>query len=107
MEPKELDRLITCAELRNPNQFNASRERYLAEISFKAGMEEEAKGGLNSLSHITGFREGKVAGIREVVEWMLTQQLPKEYQAEEYRGLIVVDNKHWQAKLKEWGIKEG
>ena len=40
MGAKELKRLIACAELRNPKQFNASRERYIAEISFKAGMEE-------------------------------------------------------------------
>ena len=44
--------------------------------------------------------------IREVVEWIVTQQLPKEYQAEEYKGLVVVANKQWQAKLKEWGLGE-
>lgn len=45
------------------------------------------------------------AGIREVVEWIKTQQLPKEYQAEEYIGLSVIPDKFWQAKLKEWGIE--
>ena len=34
---KEIQRLIAAAELRNPGKYNASRERYLAEISFKSG----------------------------------------------------------------------
>lgn len=40
MEAKELERIINSAELRNPKTFNSSRERYVAEISFKAGQEE-------------------------------------------------------------------
>jgi len=37
IEEQELKRLLASAELRNPGKFNASRERYLVEISFKAG----------------------------------------------------------------------
>jgi len=40
MEAKELNRLIANAELRNPKTFNASRERYVVEISFEAGKKE-------------------------------------------------------------------
>ena len=41
MEAKDLERIVASAELRNPKVFNASRERYVAEISFKAGQEAE------------------------------------------------------------------
>ena len=43
METKELERLLAAAELRNPQGFSADRERYLAEISFKAGQQEVAE----------------------------------------------------------------
>lgn len=39
-------------------------------ISFKAGMEEETKGGHNSISYLEGYQEGEKKGIREVVEWI-------------------------------------
>ena len=40
-----------------------------AEISFKAGREEEAKGGHNSISYLEGYQEGKkVEGIKKVIE---------------------------------------
>ena len=104
---EELNRLIACAELRNPNQFNASRERYIAEISFKAGEQIGiAKGVILKTRDITllnkeemeelnaqakdFYNKAEQAGIREVVEWMKSQ--PKLYWTEE-----------WQAKLKEWG----
>jgi len=35
MKQEVLNKLIASAELRNPGIFNASRERYIAEISFK------------------------------------------------------------------------
>ena len=37
METDILNKLIASAELRNPNTFNASRERYITEISYNAG----------------------------------------------------------------------
>lgn len=40
-----------------------------AEISFKAGREEEAKGGHNSISYLEGYKAGKQEGIRELAEW--------------------------------------
>ena len=48
METKELKRLIACAELRNPKTYNASRERYIVEISFKAGREAEREWALSN-----------------------------------------------------------
>lgn len=44
-------------------------------ISFKAGGEEEAKGGHNSISFLEGYQEGKKAGIREAWE-ILSLHLP-------------------------------
>ncbi|KKN21709.1 hypothetical protein LCGC14_0922490 [marine sediment metagenome] len=40
MDSEVLDWLVRCAELRNPEQFNPSRERYIAEISYKEGMKK-------------------------------------------------------------------
>lgn len=44
-----------------------------AEISFKAGQEEETKGGHNAISYLEGIEEGKSLGIREVVELLKKQ----------------------------------
>ena len=68
-----------------------------AEISFKAGGEEEAKGGHNSISFLEGYQEGKRAGIKEVVEWINQQS---------YTGLKHMPTSKWYAKLEEWGIDE-
>ncbi len=37
MDTVILNNLIASAELRNPDTYNASRERYIAEISYNAG----------------------------------------------------------------------
>lgn len=79
---------------------------YQAEISFKAGREAEREWAASNQYRDEQIGEAKQVGIREVVEWIRTQQLPKEYQAEEYRGLVVIVGKFWQAKLKEWKVKE-
>lgn len=85
MEVKVLNRLLAAAELRNPKVFNASRERYVAEISFKAGFKEA----LDTVVATRQYDEGKQAGMKEVVEC----------------GLITVTSfSKWQAKLKEWGL---
>lgn len=78
MKVEELERVIACAELRNPKQYNASRERYIAEISFRAG-------------------------IKKLAEWLLSDDdmpLQDEYK---YPPKTVAQVK---AKLKEWGIEE-
>jgi len=88
-----------------------------AEISFKGGMEEEARGGHNSISYLEGLRdgdkqrydigvedgkvEGVAEGIREVVEW-----IQKNHRLEPEEGGVTVSQTEWQAKLKEWGIDE-
>jgi len=51
MEAKQLKSLLDAAELRNPQGFSANRERYLAEISFKAGIREVVKWGLETCPH--------------------------------------------------------
>ena len=80
MEAKELGRLVASAELRNPNTFNASRERYAIEISFKAG-------------------------IKEVVELLMTTV---DYECEDENGSPAItfwfSPEVWQAKLKDWGF---
>lgn len=89
MELDELDRLIACAELRNPGKFNASRERYLAEISFKAGYKQGTKD-----NYDCGVEDRKL-GIREVVD-AVGEIFP--------HGHVFL--KEWQDKLKSWGIEE-
>ena len=82
MESKELKRLIACAERRNPKQFNASRERYLAEISFKAGMGE-----------VVNFIEGRRLGGENSFSKSFLRQ-----------GDAAIYSDQWQAKKKDWGI---
>ena len=76
MEAKELERMVASAELRSPKVFNASRERYVAEISFKAGM-------------------------KKVVEWIEDYEFVTEAQG---YCKFMLPQKAWQAKLEEWGL---
>jgi len=94
MESKELKNLLNAAELRNPQGFSANRERYLAEISFKAGYEQ---GGLDS--YATDFAEGKRTGIKEVVEWGL-ETCPHDLFGEGTQCYKRACDKCWQEK---WG----
>ena len=52
MEIEELNRLLASAELRNPQGFSAGRERYLAEISHKAGVEAERQRIMDELAKL-------------------------------------------------------
>ena len=79
MEAKELERIVASAELRNPKVFGASRERYVAEISFKAG-------------------------IRKVVEWIEKQMLIAGYNMTTGQDIGMISRNQWKAKLKEWGL---
>lgn len=83
MKDKELRRLLDAAELRNPGQFNASRERYLTEISFKAG-------------------------IKEVVDFLREHTFSKEdWGYDPMRvGDVLVESEKMQEKLKEWGVSQ-
>ena len=77
-ELKLFEKLIATAELRN-STFNASRERYIVEISYRAG-------------------------IKEVVDWLM-QENDKNSRILDGSFIIAKLNKErWQAKLKEWGI---
>ena len=62
-----------------------------AEISFKAGREEE-----NTQAYHVGLYDGLLRGRREVAEWLEEQNLTTS-------GLIAhIKLLDWQAKLKEW-----
>jgi len=97
MEAKELERMVASAELRNPKVFNASRERYIAEISFKAGYKYALEGAVMN----GGYESVKKAGIREVVEWVGEH---KESTCMDCLCAFDFRIDEWQAKLKEWGL---
>ena len=63
----------------------------IAEISFKAGQEEESTQAYNA-----GLVDGRLRGIREVVEWV-DKTLKPFFVAQTLR--------EWCAKLKDWGIE--
>ena len=56
-----------------------------------------------------GKKQGRLAGIKEVVEWIQenehtgTYNIPGTYGGRDYPS-VYVDTEEWQAKLKEWGI---
>lgn len=115
MEDKDLDRLIASAELRNPKQFNASRERYIAEISYKAGYAERDKEIIKDLRLIGTVHkysptaeQAYKAGMREVVECIEKNPLELYLKTistnghDYYIPLVLADT--WQAKLKDWNI---
>ena len=107
METKEIERLVACAELRRPKVFNASRERYVIEISFRAGQEsgrkEVVKLALQAIEDepefpgdiddelwdaLNGNKENVISAMRSSVR--LTK-----------KGIV----ERLEVKLKEWGIK--
>ena len=90
-----------------------------AEISFKAGEEEEYRKWVKAFMRAgiliaeadtvgVAVEETKRAGIREVVEWVdkcfELKQLPSMPDHTFYYELHVLCDV-WQAKLKEWGIE--
>ena len=54
-----------------------------------------AQGDIQDNDYITAFHEGKKAGIMKVVDWIMSDQ-----------DSVYVNRPRWQAKLKDWGIKE-
>ena len=64
-------------------------------LAFKAGMEEEAKGGTNAISYLKGVKEGTQKGVREVVEWL---EEPMN------RRAFIRSSPQWQAFKKERGL---
>ena len=120
MEIKELDRLVACAELRNPNRFNADRERYAIEISFRAGRDEgfilskvtdpvlSGKAEREELNkRAKAFLDDvKKTGIREVVEWIQKNHSFIGFcHPDSFLSWIQIEPKKWQSKLREWGIE--
>ncbi len=94
MEAKVIDELLKRARRVEP-QLCADRERYVAEISFRAGEQ------LSLEKQGQAFLEGKQAGIREVVEWIEDNNI---------FGYIGNPNnkdiENWQAQKKRWGIEK-
>lgn len=76
-----------------------------AEISFKAGQESMGEPWDREQ---TVFEDGKKAGIREVVEWILAHSELERCDPDVmvyFIDYLAVDYPDWQAKLKEWGIE--
>ena len=99
MKAEELERIISSAELRNPHVYNASRERYVAEISFEAGCDEGYFKGCAEVADgaIKDRERHHKAGINEAVEWMREQPYAS----------YITGTLSGQAKLKEWGVTRG
>ncbi len=103
------------------------------DTGFKAGMEEEKKGGTNSISYLEGLKAGEILGAKEgygcgvyngeaegvaegikiVVEWS-NEECPHDIQELSQSGLCTHNDMPekkcecplcWQVELKEWGIK--
>jgi len=51
----------------------------------------------DAISYLEGYQNGRIAGRREVVEWI---------ERENPFSFIYGSSTSWQAKLKEWGLDE-
>ena len=69
-----------------------------AEISFKAGREEERA---FILQNTDRDKRARLEGIREVVEWIGYTNEPN-LDAENTQ--LIIPFEEWQAKLKDWGV---
>ncbi len=72
-----------------------------ADISFRAGYKQ----GVTDAGICGG--DDRLAGIREVVEWLEKMKGEEDYTDSNYqrRTSILLDKDAWQRKLEEWGIK--
>jgi len=77
-----------------------------AEISFKAGMEEEIKGGTNAISYLTGLQDGEKKGMQKVVDFINSCY---SFPIRPADGIQYWDTwiprEDWQAFLKENGLR--
>lgn len=83
-----------------------------AEISFKAGYDKRESEFVYNPDYLdfqkgveVGKLMGRLAGIKEVVEWLKTCQMPDKPSSEPYPGLVLVSKVQFEAKLKEWDIQ--
>ncbi len=89
------------------------------EQGFKAGMQEEASGGHNSISYLEGHQEGEKAGTEEVLDFVKSYIDNEGRIVEKYTSAPHYVSAEWQlfvalldtinrgkSKLKSWGIKE-
>ena len=106
MEAKDIEKLLAQARLLDPN-LSADRERYIAEISFKAGRDEGRENPRNPvISNATrkelkqSWIDGRKSGMREVVEWVDDNvALIEKYDVD-----MFICIKDWQAFKKERGL---
>ena len=97
METKELERLVACAELRNPKQYNASRERYLAEISFKADAEKRNKV-MDVIPSETIYSDGDV-----IIPMADVQHIEKRYYKGDLMGILIITrHTRWDMEADCW-----
>ena len=68
-------------------------------LSFKAGQDEEARGGTNSLAYLNGVLDGVTKGRKEVVEWIEENRM----RFFTFEDLYKLPN--WESQLKEWDIE--
>ena len=104
MEVNELENLVACAELRNPKQYNADRERYIIEISFRAGQENKDKewDGWRVKYIPDAITQARQDGLQEYHNFMETPC--PHFVADRY--FVESPCKDcYEAKLKEWKLK--
>lgn len=75
-----------------------------AEISFKAGMDFVERATGNQLLEIA--EASKKVGRWEVVRWIKEHIERADSDAIDVQYTLVVSEREWQAKLKEWGMAE-
>ena len=80
-------------------EFVESERKTQAEISFKAGQEEERRKHKDITSYYKGKRDGRLQGRKEVVDYIEEQN---DLEDEEPLPYYVMNKKVWQAKKKEW-----
>jgi len=78
-----------------------------AEISFKAGMEEEAKGGTNAISYLTGLQDGEKKGMQKVVGFIGNNSAKIWDDIDDARIVVAyeIPKEKFQAFLKENGLE--
>lgn len=115
MSPEELGGIVLATMAEGgciPHEIVAHSTRDLliaraqAEISFKAGEEQGIKTALKAYESTCEslIVEARKAGIREVVEY--AEKYVYYVDKAGYVALRPDASKNWQAKLKEWEIKE-
>ena len=82
------------------NRWLKAQAEITGDIAFKAGFKES----LDTVVATREYDEGKIDGIKEVVDW-LKDENDKHSQVIDGSFIIAkMDAERWQSKLKEWGL---